>query len=214
MFRMILATQWKWTRVLLLPATILAFAVPLLSMRMAASGFSPADYVGRMQVWGVAYALLAGAVGLGVALAAWAHDQRGRHVYALILPVSRAKYVLLRLAAGASFLAAPVVAVLLGSLVAIAVSPIPYGLHAYPIALTLRFALAALVAFALFFSIGAATQRTAGIVLGAVAALFLAQYVLGLVEVRFNLLGQVADFLFTSPGVFSVFAGRWTLVDA
>ena len=214
MFRMIVLTQWKWTRAMVLLATLAGFGIPLASLQSASETGGHRAFVGTMQSYGVAYALLAAGVGLVVALAAWAHDQRGRHIYALTLPVSRARYVLMRLGAGALFLAAPVLAVLLGSLVVTAFAAIPAGLHAYPVALTLRFALAALVAYVVFFAIGYSTQRTAGIILGALAALLLTQYVFALVGVSYNLLGKVADILFTSPGLLSVFSGRWTLVDA
>jgi hypothetical protein len=214
MFGMIVRTQWKWTRTLVLLATVAGFAVPLASLQSASSNSSPRGFVLTMQSFGVAYALLAAGVGLAVALAAWTHDQRGRHIYALSLPVSRARYVLMRLGAGAIFLAPPTVAVLIGALVVSLFGSLPAGLHAYPVALTLRFAFAALVAFAVFFAIGSSTQRTAGIVLGVFAALLLTQYVFSLVGVRYNLLSRVADLLFTAPGLLSVFSGRWTLVDA
>ena len=214
MFRMILATQWKWTRAPLLLAVLLGFGLPLASMQFASGGYSPQEYVQRMQIFGIGYALLAAGVGLAVALSAWVHDQRGRHVYALILPVSRARYVLLRMAAGATFVMVPAAAILLGALAVMLVGAIPEGLHAYPVALALRFAFAALVAYALFFAIGASTQKTAGILLGAIVTLALAQYVLTLGDVKLNVLRPAVEFLFTSPGVFSVFAGRWTLVDA
>jgi hypothetical protein len=214
MFRMMLATQWKWTRTLVLIATIVGFAIPLAALRTAVDGWSPQDFVKRMQLWGAAYALLAAGCGLAIALATWAPDHRGRHVYALTLPVSRARYVLLRLLAGAVCLVPPVLAVLLGALAVSIFGAIPEGLHAYPLALTLRFAFAALVAYALFFAIGSATQKSAGVVLAIVAGVFLAQYVLALANVRYDLLMRAADLLFVSPGIFSVFAGRWTLIDA
>src|SRR4051812_48952709 len=113
---MIVETQWRWTRIVALIATIAAFALPLLSLQDAHSGWSPADFVGRIERWGPAYALIAAGLGLAVALAAWAHDQRGRHVYALSLPVSRARYVLMRFGAGALFLAPAVIAVLLSAI--------------------------------------------------------------------------------------------------
>lgn len=214
MFRAILETQWKGTRAMVLLATIVGFALPLASNQFATGAYDAGDYVNRMQVFGVGYALLAAGIGLVVALAAWSLDHRGRHVYALSLPVTRARYVLMRLGAGAVFLAPPTIAVLLGALLIAALGSLPPGLHAYPVALTLRFAFAALVAYALFFAIGSSTQRTAGIVLGSIAALFLAQYVLSLVDVKFDLLRRVFELAFDSPGVFSVFAGRWSLVDA
>src|SRR2546423_6684162 len=135
MFRAIVETQWKWSRGAVLLATLVAFVIPLGSLQSAKDAWNPADFVTRMQVWGIAYALLAGAVGLLVALIAWGHDHRGQHVYALTLPITRARYVLMRLGAGMLFLAPPVVALLLSGLIVSASGLIPVGLHAYPIAL-------------------------------------------------------------------------------
>ena len=214
MFGMIVRTQWKWTRTLVLLATVAGFAIPLASLQSAAGSNTARGFVLTMQSYGIAYALLAAGTGLVVALAAWTHDQRGRHIYALSLPVSRARYVLMRLGAGALFLAPPTVAVLLGTLVVSLFGTLPAGLHSYPVALTLRFAFATLVAFALFFAIGSSSQRTAGIVLAAFAGLLLTQYVFALAGLPYNLLSRVGDVLFTTPGLLSVFSGRWTLVDA
>ena len=214
MYRMILLTQWKWTRAVVLIATILGFALPLASLQAAGAAGRAADFVARMQRFGVWYALLAAAIGLMVALTAWAHDQRGRHVYALALPVSRAQYVLMRLGAGLSFLLPPTIAVLLGALFVSFFGDIPGGLTVYPLALTLRFLFAACVAYTLFFAIASATQKTAGIVLGAAAAILLTQYLFAVLGVDLDLLERTVDVLFRSPGVFSVFSGRWSLVDA
>lgn len=214
MYRMILFTQWKWTRAVVLIATILGFAIPLASLQTASSARSAADFVARMQQFGIWYALLAAGVGLLVALTAWAHDQRGRHVYALILPVSRARYVMMRLAAGLSFLLPPAIAILLGALFVTLFGAIPAGLTAYPLALTLRFFFAACVAYVMFFAVASATQKTAGIILGVVATILLAQYVLSLAGPEIELTQRVIELLFAQPGVFSIFSGRWSLVDA
>lgn len=213
MFRSIVLTQWKWTRTVALLATVIGFSLPLASLQSATEAATPLEYIARMQQWGVGYALLAAMAGLLVALAAWGHDHAGRHVYALSLPVTRARYAMLRFGAGALFLLPVVVAVLLGSLVVIATGLIPQGLHAYPAALTLRFALAALVGYAIFFAIGAGTSKTAAVVLAVVGILLLAQFVLSAADVQFDLLGRVAEVLFGRAGMLSVFSGRWMLVD-
>jgi len=213
MFRMIAMTQWKWTRAVILIATVLAFSLPIASLQRAQFAYNAYYFVESVQNWGVWYALLAAGAGLLAALAAWAHDQRGRHVYALSLPVSRSRYVMMRLAAGALFLLIPVLALLFGGIVATAISNIPPGLRAYPLALAFRFLLATIVAYALFFAIGAATQKTAGILLGALAVIVLVQYGFSMAEVKFDLFHTVYEFLFSAPSVFSVFTGRWALVD-
>jgi len=88
----------------------------------------------------------------------------------------------MRLAAGALFLLLPTLAVLVGSLIGLSLIHLPAGLHGYPIALTLRFFLASAVAYAVFFAISSATQRTAGFVLGSFAAILLAAFVLGALD--------------------------------
>ncbi|HMC57076.1 MAG TPA: hypothetical protein VKH19_17990 [Gemmatimonadaceae bacterium] len=213
MFRAILVTQWKWTRTTALLATVAAFSIPVASLQSARDADTPLEFISRMQAWGIGYALLAAGVGLLVALAAWGHDHQGRHVYALSLPVSRQRYALLRYGAGATYLVPAIIAVLIGSLVVIATGAIPQGLHAFPIALTLRFGLAALVAYSVFFAIGAGTTRTAAAVLALIAVVLFAQFVISASGVQFDLLRYVADGLFGTGGVLSVFSGRWMLVD-
>lgn len=213
MFRAILLTQWKWSRVIVLLTTITGFALPLASLRTAATAYSPVEFVFSMQRWAVGYALLAAAAGLLVALSAWQHDHAGRHVYALSLPVTRARYTALRFGAGALFLALPIAAVLIGCLIVAMSGIIPDGLHAYPLELTSRFALAAFVAYAIFFAIASSTPQTAGVVIGLIAAVLFSQYLLSVTSAEVDILTPIGNFLFVRPGLFSVFTGRWMLVD-
>ncbi|HJQ21362.1 MAG TPA: hypothetical protein VJ867_13525 [Gemmatimonadaceae bacterium] len=213
MFRAILITQWKWTRTVALLSAVVAFSIPIAALQSAREAVTPQEFIGRMQSWGLGYALLAAMLGLLVALAAWGHDHQGRHVYALSLPVDRKRYVLLRLGAGAAFLVPGVVAVLLGSLVVLGLGAIPTGLHAFPLALTARFALATFTAYVLFFAIGSGTTRTAAYVLGVVAFVLFVQFLISATGGEFNLLEYVASALFGRGGVLSVFSGRWMLVD-
>src|SRR5438876_11948662 len=104
MCRAFLTTQWEWRRGIVVFATVLAFALPIAAVNSAAQTYTPMQFVEGMQRWGVGYALVAAGLGLLVALAAWAHDHRGRHTYALSLPVSRSRYTLMRFGAGAIFL--------------------------------------------------------------------------------------------------------------
>lgn len=213
MFRAILETQWRSTRGLVLLASILAFGVPLLSLQ-SARGRDAASFVQAMQVWGAAYAMVAALLGLLVAMAAWRADHLGRHTYALSLPIDRSRYSLYRLGAGALFLAPAVVAVLVGALLVAVSGAIPSGLHAYPVALTLRFALASVVAFALFFAISASSSRTAGYILAVIVGIVFAQFlVAALGRPQVDILGPVLEFILYRPGILSVFAGRWMLVD-
>jgi hypothetical protein len=212
-WRAILESQWKWTRGLALLGVLVGFALPLLSLRTALATQSAAAFIATMQAWGVGYAIAAAALGLAMAIAAWAFDHRSRHVYALSLPVARWRYVLMRFCAGLVVLALPVAAVFVGSEVVAHSSTIPKVLHAYPIALTLRFGFATLVAYALFFAISSATGRTAGYILGSIALIVVAQVVLSSANLQVNLLSQSMDLVFSAPGLLAVFGGRWMLID-
>src|SRR5919198_1084639 len=167
MFRAVLYAPWKWSRLIVVLGTVAAFAIPLLSLQGAAradrGALQAQELLRAVQSWGSLYPLLAVALGLLMAIAAWAADHRGRHIHALTLPIPRWRYVLLRFVAGAVLLAGPILAVMAGASLAVLFATLPAGLQAYPFALALRFALAVLVAFAVFFAISAGTARTAGI---------------------------------------------------
>ncbi|MEP6573001.1 MAG: hypothetical protein ABJD11_09905 [Gemmatimonadota bacterium] len=217
MFRAILYTQWKWARLAILPLVVASFAVPLLSVQAATSSalnrFQMQDLLLLIQGYGICYPLLAVAAGLALATTAWASDQRKRHVYALSLPVARWHFAGLRLLAGLSILVLPVLAVWVGALLATNIATLPAGLEIYPTLLTLRFLLAALVAYSVFFAISASSIRTAGIILGILALLLLAQLFLVMADVHVNFLGTLLERLFLWPGPFEVFTGRWMLID-
>jgi ABC-type transport system involved in multi-copper enzyme maturation permease subunit len=216
MFRAILATQWKWTRGMLLVATCLTFALPLLSMRAADQALAEAnarDLLTVISSFGMFYAISAAAIGLLIAASAWTSDHAGRHVYALSLPVQRWKYVAMRFGAGAATLAAPVVALWIGALVAVSVHAIPAGLHAYPVALAVRFALAVLLSYAVFVALSSGTKRTAGILLGVLGGIILVEMVGESLGLRITPFFWLIDVLMDSTGLFGVFNSRWMLID-
>ena len=118
MFAAILRTQWKWTRGFALIAFVIGFVVPLFSLFSLESDrlqVVASVIVRNMQTFGLFYALLAAASGLACAMFAWGHDHRGRHVYAMALPIPRSQYTGMRFGAGALFLLLPVVGVLIGA---------------------------------------------------------------------------------------------------
>lgn len=214
MFRVIVWAQWKATRALVLLTTVLAFALPLAALQAASDLARASEFVTVMEQWGAAYALLAAALGLLVALGAWRRDHLGGHAYALSLPLARSRYVLLRFGAGALFLVPTVIGLLLGGLLVAASDAIPAGLHVYAAALALRFAFAALVAYAIFFAIASSTSKTAGYIIAAMGGLVFAQYLIGVVsDGGQDVISPVLNFIFYKPGILSVFAGRWMLVD-
>ena len=217
MFRAILYTQWKWSRLALVPAALVGFAIPLLSVQGAGEpGMSRWEVrwlLDAVHQWGVAYPVLAAAIGLLVATLAWGADHRGKHVYALSLPIPRWHYLVLRFGAGLVLLAPTVATVWLGGLLATASITIPLGLHAYPTALAFRFALAAVLAYAVFFSISAATTRTAGYILTAVAALFVAQLLANTAGLDVKTVEGLLHRLAIWPGPLEIFTGRWMIID-
>ena len=217
MFRAVLHSQWKWSRLIAVVGTVAAFAIPLLSLQGAAradrGALQAQELLRAVQSWGTLYPLLATALGLLMAIAAWAPDHRGRHIHALTLPLARWRYVLLRFGAGFVLLAPPIAAVLIGSSLAVLTATLPPGLQAYPIALAMRFAFAVFVAYAVFFAVSAGTARTAGIVLGVIAALILVQVVASIASIDLNLVNTAQTVLLLGPGPLAVFSGRWMLVD-
>lgn len=219
MFKALMKVQWKRTKGAALLATVLGFVIPIASVQMVSWNGDPRYWNGAvgvvmaMQSFGVWYSLLAAGCGLAFATFAWSQDNAARHVYALSLPIARSKYAAMRFGAGALFLLLPALGVLIGCLIASLIAPIPIGMHAYPLSLTFRFLLAAAVAFAIFFAISAATPRAAAIVLGGIAAVVVIGFMLSLAAVRIDFLSTVITTLFASPGILSIFTGRWMLID-
>jgi len=217
MFRVMLYSQWKWTRLIVALGSIAAFALPLVSVQGAARADSNPLQAGELlqavQSWGTLYPVLAAALGLLVAIATWAPDHRGRHVHAMSLPLPRWRYVLLRFGAGTTLLAAPVIAVSAGALLATWSATIPAGLQGYPVALAIRFALAVLVAYAVFFAVSAGTARTAGIILGLIGGVILVQIIAGVANIDLDLFGRLQVVVLNWPGPLAIFSGRWMLID-
>ena len=219
MFNALMKVQWKWTRAAVLIATILGFAIPVSAVRLfdvsryTGGRPTPGYIIRAMQEAGVLYAFLAAATGLAVAFIAWSADQKGRHIYALSLPVSRARYAMMRFGAGSVFLLLPTAGVLLGCLVATAIIDVPAGMHAYPLQVAIRFMLSTFTAFAIFFAIAASSQRAAATVLGVIAGFMLLAVMIGAMGVNYDILGNAAKVIFAQPGVLSIFTGRWMLID-
>lgn len=215
MFRVILESQWKWARLFIVAGTVAAFAVPILSVQ-SLGGPEPAlsgDLLAAMQSWSVVYPTLAGALGLLAAMRAWAPDHAGRHVYALILPLPRWRYVWLRFSAGLVLLAAPASAIALGAVLATSIATLPAGLHGYPIGLAIRFTLALLVAYAVFFAISSGTARTAGLILALFGALAATQVLASAANLDLPIAVSALQGIFGWPGPLGIFAGRWMLID-
>lgn len=226
MLRAMLYVQWKAARWPLVPFVLLAFGLPILLLGAARRfGQDGGEVVPAMMLSVtsgglILFPVLATLVGLAVALLAWSWDHRLGHVYALSLPVSRSRYVLLRMAAGAILLAVPVAALWAGAFVAALSIPVPDGLHVYPLAFGFRFALACLIIYALAFAVAAGTTRTTVIILSALLVfLVFGTVVVDVIEGMTDARGLVrpVDLLYWAlvrwPGPFHVFGGSWMLLD-
>ncbi|MDB4906987.1 MAG: hypothetical protein JWO05_1771 [Gemmatimonadetes bacterium] len=212
MFAAMLRAQWRWARLPIALLTVLAFAIPLLSVRLLEAS-DPRYVMATMQQWAVAYAALAGLVGLFLALAAWSSDHRGRHVYALALPLPRWRFVLNRYAAGAMMTVVPTLALLVSAFLATRNGVVPVGLHTYIGALALRFMLASLVGFSVFFLVASSSARMAAYVLSAMVAIVVADILLNSAGLDYSLTSHIMDVVFAKPGLLAAFTGRWMLLD-
>ena len=216
MFGQILYVQWKWARMVVLVGVFASFALPILSIQKWTGEQGTFDVklqmLGLEQV-GIVYPLLAASLGLALAMTGWMEDHRGRHVYALSLPVPRWYYVLLKLGAGVVLLTIPTAALWVGALLASKFATVPLGLHVYPTGLMLRFALATLVAYTAFFAISAGTNRAAGVVLGGIAAVAATQVLFLGANMDIDIVTPILERLFSWPSPLEIFGGRWVLID-
>ena len=218
MFAQVLKAQWWQTRQVVVTFVVLAFAAPLTSVYYG-SGLATSD-TGHVAGWlqasealGTAIPVIALFLGVFVGMAAWSADHAGRHVYALSLPVSRPQFVLLRFGAGVALLLPPILSLGLGAAVATMAVDLPVGLHAYPLQLTMRFALASLACFAIFFSISIATKRALLLTLGGVGGILLADLLLKSLGNETSVAETVLQLLTRFPGPLSILVGRWALFD-
>jgi hypothetical protein len=231
MAREMVFLHWKAVRMGLVPFILAAFGLPLLAiqgtvlpvgMPSEAEGFYATFLLDAVSLWLPAFPALAAITGVTLALSAWNWDHQANHVYALSLPVSRARYALLKLGAGAVLALIPVTALLVGALIATAAVDLPSGLNAYPGALAVRFLFSTLLSYAVTFAAAAGTMRTTVIVLTAsIGSLLVGDLVVDLIGAvtgspavqAWSFAGAVGDVLFAWPGPFHIFAGNWALID-
>lgn len=227
MYQPMLYLHWKQVRFGLIPFILAAYVLPLLSVQgmgvpagVDAASLDAYRVVSEGQVWLPFYPLLAAAIGVTLALSAWNWDHQLKHVYSLSLPLTRLEYSMLKMGAGAALAVLPVVALWVGSHVATMSVSLPEGLHAYPNHLTMRFGLAVLLCYSLFFALASGTIKTTILLISSVVAFFivgepvsdfLATYFVALEER--SLIQIVVEWTITAPGPFEVFTGNWTLID-
>lgn len=217
MFRAMLFTQWKWTRAVMLPLVIVAFAVPVYSVgQFSEAGLSRsqvAPLLANMQVWGLGYMFAAVMIGLMVAAGAWSYDTKLKHVYALSLPLPRWHYLLLRYAAGILLLLIPAFVLWIGALVATSSAEVPVGLRVYPTALALRFLLASFLSYSLMFALSGLPKRVGiGVAVG-LGVLVLIDGAIGQMTGGSVIVPNLLQWALRWPGFLEVFAGRWMLID-
>ena len=227
MYQPMLFLHWKQIKVALIPFVIAAFGLPLVavqglggSIEMTTAAAEAYRSVAAYGIWMPAYPLLAGGIGITLALSAWNWDHQLNHVYALSLPIPRWQYATLKMGAGALLAALPALGFWIGAHLAAASVALPAGLHAYPNALALRFFLAILVTYATLFAMAAGTVKTTAYVVSALFIfLFLGGALNGFLGDIFpyfkevNVVQSVMDALLSRHGPLEVFSGSWTLID-
>lgn len=217
MFRQILFTNLRWTRLSLTALSVVAFIAPAGLWRLANGIYhapqAPLVVRDGFVVLGPMLALLAFVTGFVLVAQTWAEDSLSKHVYALSLPIPWSRYVGLRFGAGAVTLLLPTLALWLGSLFVLSQIELPVMLHAYPGTLALRFLLGALLSYALVFMIQYLSGRRAALVL---LSLFI-----GVIVFSFGMaftgngaaLSSATRWLLEWPGPLAVFAADWMLID-
>jgi ABC-type transport system involved in multi-copper enzyme maturation permease subunit len=215
MLKAMLRAQWKACWHLVTALTVAAFLLPIVSVRLGWKGAEAnlPRFLTEMELWGFFYPGLAAIAGLILGTAIWISDRRGQHVYALLLPLPRWKYVLLRYTSGLALLLPLILALWLGALFATTGLDIPVGLRQFPHGLALKFALVLVLLFGVFFALSAMSSRTRGIGLR-VLGLFLAAHIaVILLDPKTNLLWTVVKALAQWPGPLAPLGGRWMLID-
>jgi ABC-type transport system involved in multi-copper enzyme maturation permease subunit len=215
MLKAMIRIQWKACWHVVLALTAAAFALPLVSVRVGWSGATAnlPRFLTELQLWGFFYPSLAAITAVALGASIWLSDRRGHHIYALLLPVPRWRYVWLRYLAGLTMLLPIAFSLWVGAILATSGLDLPPGIRVFPHALAAKFALALLLLFGMAFTVAAASGRTLGIGLR-LLGLFLAVHVaVLLLRPKTNLLWMLVTALATWPGPFAPLGGRWMLID-
>ena len=214
MFRVILASQWRESRIAVLVLAATALAIPSWSLSDVDQGpWEAWHLLMASQGWSMVYPVCALLAALALALGAWRPDHRARHVYALTLPLSRSRYLLMRYAAGLLLLGCLGVMLAVGASVAVAGRTLPPHLEAHPLVLALRFVLAGVSAYTLLFAVSGVTARTARLLGAGLLLLLAASALTDLVGIGWNPLAQFFDVLLSPYGPLAPFRWTWMLID-
>jgi ABC-type transport system involved in multi-copper enzyme maturation permease subunit len=215
MLKAIMRIQWKGSWHLVVALAVAAFALPIVSVRTGWSG-TPANLPGfltELELWGLFYPALAAVAAIVVAVSIWISDRRGHHIYALLLPIPRWRYVLLRYLGGLMLLLPIVLALWAGAIIAAASLDLPPGLRTFPHALAAKFALSLLLLFGVAFAVAASSSRALGISVRLLGLFIAAHIAVIMLRPGTNLIWTVVTALVTSPGPFAPLGGRWMLID-
>ncbi len=215
MLKAIMRIQWKASWHLVVALALAALALPIVSVRSGWSG-TPANlprFLTELELWGLFYPALAAVAAIVVATSIWISDRRGHHIYALLLPIPRWRYVLLRYLGGLMLLLPIVLALWAGAMVATASLDLPPGLRTFPHALAAKFALSLLLLFGLAFAVAASSSRTLGVALRLLGLLIAVHVAVIMLRPGTNLIWSVVSALGASPGPLAPLGGRWMLID-
>ena len=215
MLHAMMKVQWKASRHVMIALAAASLALPVASVRTGWRGEATnyATMLNELELWGYLYPVLAMVSAIAMAWAAWRSDRRGNHVYAMLLPVPRWRYVLLRYGASGLLLLPLVLAVWIGALAAVFPLDLPSGFRTFPHLLALKYLVALGICFAMAFAVAAASSRTLGLAVRAVGIFLAVHIAVLLLRPDVNLLWRLATALATWPGPLSPLGGRWMLID-
>jgi hypothetical protein len=215
MLKAMIQIQWKACWHVVVALAVAALVLPIVSVQVGWRGAESnlPRFLTELELWGILYPVLAAIAAIALGISLWLSDRRGHHIYALLLPVPRWRYVLLRYVAGLVLLLPIALALWLGAMLATLPLELPAGIRVFPHELALKFALALLICFGMAFAAAAASARSLGIAFRLLGIFLAVHIAVILLKPRTNLLWTVATALATWPGPFSVLGGRWMLID-
>lgn len=215
MLKAIMRIQWKGSWHLVVALAVAAFALPIVSVRTGWAGNQAnlPRFLTELELWGLFYPALAAIAAVVIAASIWFSDRRGHHIYALLLPIPRWRYVLLHYAGGLMLLLPIALAIWAGAIIATTSLDLPPGLRAFPHALAAKFALSLLLLFGIAFAVAAASSRTLSISLRLLGLFIAAHIAVIMLAPGTNLIWTVVSELGRSPGPFAPLGGRWMLID-
>jgi hypothetical protein len=211
MFRVILKQVWRDSRWMLLFLAACAVVVTQGAVRLAHVAPGTDLYQSILvetQFWGLMMPVLAFFAALLLAIITWWPDRRGWWVYALTLPIERARYAMMRTAAGGVMLGGLALVFWIGAAVAAGQAVVPAGLHFYVGGIALRFALALLVCHALWTMLSLTGRPAAWTVVGIVVI------AIGCELVGIHAVSWIFNALTGQWSPLHVLGGRWMLIDA